>query len=102
MQLPQPLALALIAALVCASGVLQPARADEMVVKVTQADVALLRSPDIDGQVIRVAAEGEEFVSVTIVNDFYLVKDIESGAFLYLHFALAEGAAGRCAGRRAG
>jgi len=67
----------------------QPAAAD-MVVKVAQVESPLFRSPDLEGQVIRAAAEGEEFISVTTVKDFYLVQDQETGAFLYLHFSQAE------------
>ncbi len=61
-----------------------------MVVKVVQTEVPLLRSPDLDGEVIRPADEGEEFISVTTVKDFYLIKDQSTEAFLYLHFSQAE------------
>ena len=61
-----------------------------MVIKVIQADAPLLRSPDLEGEVIRWTVDAEEFITVTTVKDFYLVKDVESGSFLYLHFSLAE------------
>lgn len=90
MHLSHLITLALAAAFLCVAALVHPVFADEMVVKVTTADSAMLRSPDLDGEVIRTAAAGEEFVAVTNVKDFYLVKDPETGAFLYLHVALAE------------
>lgn len=90
MQLFKRLAAALSAACLCALLFVHPAAAEDMVVRVTQADVPMLRSPNLDGEVIRTAAEGDEFVAVTTVKDFYLVKDLETGAFLYIHFSLAE------------
>lgn len=57
----------------------------ELTVRVATAASNLLRSPDLDGEVERVADAGEEFTCVTVVKDnFYLVMDEETGAFLYL------------------
>jgi hypothetical protein len=90
MHQPQQSVTAIIAAWACALCLVSAAAAEDIVVKLTQADVPLLRSPDIDGETIRTAAEGDEFVAVTSVDDFYLVKDVETGAFLYVHFTQAE------------
>lgn len=90
MQLPKTLVAAVTAACLCAVLFAQQAVAGEMVIKVIQPDVSLLRSPDLEGEVIRTTADAEEFITVTTVNDFYLVKDPETGSFLYLHFSLAE------------
>jgi hypothetical protein len=67
-----------------------PARAEDIQIRITVAGSNLLRSPQYDAEVVRTAEEGEEFVAVTTVDDFYLVRDEESGAFLYVHFTTAE------------
>jgi hypothetical protein len=67
------------------------ALAEECRIRILGQDVALLRSPDYDGVVIRVAADGDEFTAVTTVKDqFYLVKDEQTGSFLYVPFINAE------------
>ena len=62
----------------------------EIQLRVTSVEAPLLRSADYESEVIRVAVQGEEFTSVTTVEDFYLVRDEESGSFLYLAFSNAE------------
>lgn len=67
------------------------AMAEECRIRVLGRDVALLRSPDYDGAVIRTVQEGDEFTAVTTVKDeFYLVKDEQTGSFLYVPFIYAE------------
>lgn len=61
--------------------------AEELSVRVEASQAPLLRSPDVDGTVIRYAAQGEEFTSVTTVKEFYLVRDEQTGSFLYLPFS---------------
>jgi cell wall-associated NlpC family hydrolase len=63
---------------------LSAAQAKDMQIRITSSQANLLRSADYEGEVIRTAKAGDTFVAVTQVKDFYLVKDEESGAFLYV------------------
>jgi cell wall-associated NlpC family hydrolase len=65
-------------------------RCADVHLRVIAMEAPLLRSADYESQVDRVAVQGEEFTAVTVVGDFYLVRDEVSGAFLYLAFANAE------------
>jgi hypothetical protein len=67
-----------------------PAFAKDELIRVSGQEVALLRSPDFEGEAIRYAADGDEFVAVTTVGEFYLVKDEESGSFLYIPLVSAQ------------
>jgi cell wall-associated NlpC family hydrolase len=60
------------------------ALAKDIEIQVTSAQVNLLRSADYEGKVIRVAKAGDKFVAVTDSGDFYLIKDSETGTFLYI------------------
>jgi len=60
------------------------ALAKDIAIEIRDNQVNLLRSPDFEGEVIRVAVQGEKFTAVTTVDDFYLVRDEESGSFLYV------------------
>ncbi len=62
------------------------AAAEDQMVQVRIAEAELFRSPTYDGEVIRTALEGEEFVSVTEVGEFYLVEDPQTESFLYVPF----------------
>ena len=63
-----------------------PALAVDQIVQVRIAEAELFRSPAYDGEVIRRALEGEEFLSVTDVGEFYLVADPQTESFLYIPF----------------
>lgn len=67
-----------------------PASAKDELIRVLGQNVAMLRSPNFEGEVIRYAADGDEFVAVTMVDEFYLVKDEESGSFLYIPLVNAQ------------
>lgn len=74
-----------IAAALAAIFLALPAQADSQMVRISAEEAPMLRSPSADSEVIRVAQAGEEFEAVTTVKDaYYLVKDEDSGAFLYL------------------
>lgn len=77
-------------ALACVLALSATAWADDILIRITDSDCGLLRSPQYDAEVVRTAESGEEFVAVTTVDDFYLVKDDVTGAFLYVHFTEAE------------
>ena len=66
-----------------------PALAAEITIQIRDAQVSMLRSPDYEGEVIRVAVEGEQFTAVTTVGDFYLVRDDQTESFLYVPFLAA-------------
>lgn len=61
-------------------------RAEDQIVQIRISEAEMFRSPAYDAEVIRTALEGEEFVSVTKVGEFYLVADPITEAFLYLPF----------------
>jgi hypothetical protein len=63
--------------------------AGEIEIVINASEANLLRSPDDDGEVIRTAHEGDTFVAVTTYDEYYLVRDEESGAFLYVPFYAA-------------
>jgi len=68
------------------------ATADELVIRVKESGTPLLRSAQLDAEVVGNLIAGTELVSVTTVDDFYLVKyegDDVSGYF-YVPFVLAE------------
>ena len=67
-----------------------PAFAREATIEVSASECSLLRSADHESEVIRTAKQGERFTSVTTCGDYYLVKDEESGAFLYISFLAAQ------------
>lgn len=60
------------------------ALAKDITIEIRDSQVNLLRSPDYQGEVIRVAVQGERFTAVTTVEDFYLVRDEQTGSFLYV------------------
>ena len=53
-------------------------------VRIITPEAKLYTSPDYDGKVARAVKAGDSFVSVTDHKGFYLVKDEESGSFLYV------------------
>ncbi len=57
--------------------------AEDQLVQVRIAEAEMFRSPAYDGEVIRTALEGEEFLSVTEVGEFYLVEDPQTEWFRY-------------------
>ena len=63
-----------------------PVQAKEIVISIKSAEAGLYRSPDFESEVIYTATEGDQFVSVTISKDFYLVKEQVTGNFLWVSF----------------
>lgn len=64
--------------------------AAEVEIRIRTSSVDMLRSPEADGEVIRSAKEGDVFIAVTTYEEYYLVRDEESGAFLYVPFYAAD------------
>lgn len=62
------------------------ALAKEQLVRIVGHDVGLTRNASFEGDIVRYAEEGDEFVAVTTTNEgqFYLLKDKETGQFLYV------------------
>jgi hypothetical protein len=83
--------LVFVVAVICLSvAAMFPAFAREAQIEIRDSEAPLLRSADLDSEVIRYAKQGEQFTSVTTCEDFYLVKDADSGAFLYISFLCAD------------
>jgi cell wall-associated NlpC family hydrolase len=53
-------------------------------VRIITPEARLYTSPDREGKVERVVKAGDSFVSVTDHKGFYLIKDEQSGSFLYI------------------
>jgi len=64
--------------------------ADDCVIRVVDSSTGLLRSAQSDAEIVRYAEAGDEFVSVTAVEGFYLIMDEETESFLYIPYFAAE------------
>jgi hypothetical protein len=56
----------------------------EKTLRVITAKVNMFTSADYEGKVVRTAAAGDTFTAVTDYKGFYLVRDEQSGSFLYI------------------
>ena len=87
----QRVCIAIAIAQVVSAALISPAVASgEITIAIKDAKAGLLRSAQEDAEVIRWAVQGEQFIAVTMIKNFYLVEDEETESFLYVPFYQAE------------